>query len=57
MTRVVQQPPSASFRTFYYDCVTHGEAALRMLIDTVGIDRVVCGTAWPTDMAIDWPVA
>jgi aminocarboxymuconate-semialdehyde decarboxylase len=53
----IQQPPSAYLRTFYYDCLTHSEAALRMLIDTVGIDRVVCGTAWPTDMAIDWPVA
>ena len=41
----------------YYDCLTHSEAALRMLIDTVGIDRVVFGTDWPADMAIDWPVA
>ena len=28
-----------------------------MLIDTVGIDRVVFGTDWPADMAMDWPVA
>ena len=28
-----------------------------MLIDTVGIDRVVFGTDWPFDMAIDWPVS
>ena len=41
----------------YYDCLTHSEAALRLLIDTVGIDRVVFGTDWPADMAIDWPVA
>jgi predicted TIM-barrel fold metal-dependent hydrolase len=27
-----------------------------MVIDTVGIDRVVFGTDWPFDMAIDWPV-
>ena len=26
------------------------------LIDTVGIDRVVFGTDWPFDMAIDDPV-
>jgi predicted TIM-barrel fold metal-dependent hydrolase len=30
---------------------------LRLLIDTVGIDRVVFGTDWPADMAIDWPAA
>src|SRR5712691_3559622 len=39
------------------DCPTPSEAALRMLIDTVGIDRVVFGTDWPADMAIGWPVA
>lgn len=53
----IQQPPSAYLRKFYYDCLTHSEAALRMLIDTVGIDRVIFGTNWPADMAIDWPVA
>ncbi len=53
----IQQPPSAYLSRFYYDCLTHGEAALRMLIDTVGIDRVVFGTDWPADMAIDWPVS
>ena len=53
----IQQPPSAYLSRFYYDCLTHNEAALRMLIDTVGIDRVVFGTDWPFDMAIDWPVS
>ena len=53
----IQQPPSAYLRRFYYDCLTHNEAALRMVIDTVGIDRVVFGTDWPFDMAIDWPVS
>ncbi len=28
-----------------------------MLIDSVGIDRVIFGTDWPADMAIDWPVS
>ena len=28
-----------------------------MLIDSVGIDRVVLGTDWPADMRIDWPVS
>jgi aminocarboxymuconate-semialdehyde decarboxylase len=53
----IQQPPSTYLRKFYYDCLTHSEAALRLLIDTVGIDRVVFGTDWPADMAMDWPVA
>ena len=30
---------------------------IRDSIDTVGIDRVVFGTDWPFDMAIDWPVS
>ena len=55
--RTIQQPPSTYLRRFYYDCLTHSEAALRMLIDTVGVDRVVFGTDWPADMAIDWPVS
>jgi aminocarboxymuconate-semialdehyde decarboxylase len=29
----------------------------RMLIDTVGVDKVIFGTDWPADMAIDWPVS
>ena len=52
----IRQPPSAFLNRFYYDCLTHDENALRMLIDMVGIDRVVFGTDWPFDMAIDDPV-
>jgi aminocarboxymuconate-semialdehyde decarboxylase len=53
----IQQPPSTYLNRFYYDCLTHSEEALRFLIDSVGIDRVVFGTDWPFDMAIDWPVS
>ena len=53
----IQHPPSAYLDRFYYDCLTHSEEALRFLIDSVGIDRVVFGTDWPFDMAIDWPVS
>ncbi len=53
----LNQPPSAYLDKFYYDCLTHSEPALRYLIDSVGIDRVVFGTDWPFDMAIDWPVS
>ena len=53
----LNKPPSAYVSKFYYDCLTHSEAALRMLLDTVGADRVVLGTDWRADMRIDWPVA
>ena len=52
----IQQPPSAYLGRFWYDCLAHSEDALRYLIDTVGIERVVFGTDWPFDMAIDDPV-
>jgi aminocarboxymuconate-semialdehyde decarboxylase len=53
----IQKPPSSYLNKFYYDCLTHSEEALRMLIDMVGIDKVVFGTDWPFDMCMDWPVA
>ena len=53
----IQHPPSTYLNRFYYDCLTHSEKALRMLIDMVGIDKVVFGTDWPFDMCMDWPVA
>jgi hypothetical protein len=39
------------------DGLTHSEEALRDMIDTVGIDRVVFGTDGPADMALDGPVS
>lgn len=51
------QPPSAYLNRFYYDCIVYTEPALRYLIDAVGIERVVFGTDWPYDMALDWPVS
>ena len=53
----ISKPPSAYLRRFYYDCIVYTEPALRFLIDTVGVDRVVFGTDWPYDMALDWPVS
>src|SRR2546422_3114498 len=53
----ISQPPRAYLRRFYYDCIVYTESALRFLIDTVGADRVVFGTDWPYDMALDWPVS
>ena len=43
----IQRPPSSYQRRLYYDCVTHGEAGLRLLLDHVGADRVVLGSDWP----------
>jgi aminocarboxymuconate-semialdehyde decarboxylase len=43
----IHQPPSTYQRRVYYDCITNSEAALRFLIDQVGIDRVVLGSDWP----------
>ena len=53
----ITQPPGAYLGRFYYDCIVYTEPALRFLIDSVGADRVVFGTDWPYDMALDWPVA
>jgi len=53
----INKPPSTYLNRFWYDCLTHSEPALRMLIDSVGIDKVVFGTDWPFDMQIDWPVS
>jgi aminocarboxymuconate-semialdehyde decarboxylase len=41
------QPPSKYLPRFYYDSITHDGAALRYLIDSVGLDRVVFGTDFP----------
>jgi aminocarboxymuconate-semialdehyde decarboxylase len=43
----IDRPPSAYLPRFYYDSITHSEGALRFIIDTVGVDRVVFGTDYP----------
>jgi aminocarboxymuconate-semialdehyde decarboxylase len=53
----ITRPPSTYLRSFYYDCIVYTEPALRFLVDTVGADRVLFGTDWPYDMALDWPVS
>ena len=55
--RLAAEPPTAYLNRFYYDCIVYTEPALRFLIDSVGIDRVLFGTDWPYDMAQDWPVS
>ena len=53
----ISQPPSTYLNKFWYDTITHSEEALRYIIDSVGIDKVVFGTDWPYDMCTDWPVS
>ena len=53
----IEMPPSAYLGRFWYDCLTYDERALRYLIDAAGVERVVFGTDWPFDMAIDDPVS
>lgn len=43
----IPAPPSAYLGRFFYDTITHSEAALRFLIDSVGVDRVLFGTDYP----------
>jgi aminocarboxymuconate-semialdehyde decarboxylase len=42
-----EHPPSHYLRRFYVDTVVFGPAALRLLIDTVGDDRVLVGSDYP----------
>ena len=53
----ISKPPSEYLNRFYYDCIVYTEPALRYLIDSVGIERVLFGTDWPFDMEFDWPVS
>jgi aminocarboxymuconate-semialdehyde decarboxylase len=41
------EPPSHYVRRFYVDSVVFDERALRLLVDTVGVDRVVVGSDYP----------
>ena len=43
----IAAPPSSYLSRFFYDCITHDERALRFIVDTVGIDRVVFGSDYP----------
>jgi aminocarboxymuconate-semialdehyde decarboxylase len=41
------EPPSRYIGRFYVDSVVFDERALRLLVDTVGVDRVVVGSDYP----------
>jgi aminocarboxymuconate-semialdehyde decarboxylase len=42
-----QQPPSSYAGRFYVDSVVFTEPALRLLVDTIGGDRVLTGSDYP----------
>lgn len=44
---VSAQPPSAYLDRFFVDSVVFDERALRLLVDTMGIDRVLMGSDYP----------
>jgi len=41
------EPPSRYIGRFYVDSVVFDERALRLLVDTVGVDRIVVGSDYP----------
>jgi aminocarboxymuconate-semialdehyde decarboxylase len=46
----VKHDPEASFKRLYFDTITHSPAALRFMIETVGVDHVLLGSDYPFDM-------
>jgi aminocarboxymuconate-semialdehyde decarboxylase len=46
----LRESPEASLRRFLYDTVVHDAALLRALVETVGAERVLCGSDHPFDM-------
>jgi aminocarboxymuconate-semialdehyde decarboxylase len=52
----MKQPASAYLRRFHYDIIVLNPKIMRMLIDLVGVDRIVMGTDFPQLMAVKQPV-
>jgi aminocarboxymuconate-semialdehyde decarboxylase len=52
----IPRRPSAYLKRAYFDTITHGDAALRLLIDAAGASRVLLGTDHPYDMADAAPI-
>jgi aminocarboxymuconate-semialdehyde decarboxylase len=46
----LRESPEESLRRFLYDTVVHDRDLLRALVETVGADRVLCGSDHPFDM-------
>jgi aminocarboxymuconate-semialdehyde decarboxylase len=52
----IDRPPSTYLTQFLYDCCTYDGAALRFLIDRVGVGRVMLGSDYPAPMFLKDPV-
>ena len=51
------EPPSTYLRKLWYDALVYTPAALRHLVEAVGVDRVMLGSDYPFDMGVtDAPV-
>jgi aminocarboxymuconate-semialdehyde decarboxylase len=50
------QPASAYLRRFHYDIIVLNPQIMRMLIDLVGVERVVMGTDFPQLMSVKNPI-
>lgn len=53
--RATTRPPAEAFGELYFDTVTHDPHQLKLLCELAGIDRVVCGSDYPFDMAESEP--
>ncbi len=45
--RVMAHPPHEYLRKIYFDCLTHDDLSLRLLIGRAGIDQIMIGTDYP----------
>lgn len=55
-SRTMLRRPSEYLRSIYYDSLVHHDDTLRLLVATVGADRVVLGTDFPFDMGTTDPL-
>lgn len=55
LAQTMSVPPSELARRFYYDSIVYGEAALRLLVETVGAERIVAGSDYPFRIMEDDP--
>ena len=52
----MKQPASAYLRRFHYDIIVLDPRIMRMLIELVGVDRIVMGTDFPQLMSVRKPI-
>jgi aminocarboxymuconate-semialdehyde decarboxylase len=50
------QDPRTLFRSLYFDTVVHDRAALQLLLELAGPDRLLLGSDFPFDMGLDDPI-